>query len=49
MDMVFSDESPSEISDKIKELLQVKALEKIEMIRPQISSNMFALDTESEE
>lgn len=49
MDMLLSNESPSEVSDVIKQMIQLKALERIETIRPHVSANMFSLDTEEEE
>ena len=41
MDMIVSDESPSSISDKIKELLFAKSAEKIDSFRPVVASAMF--------
>ena len=41
MDMIVSDESPSSISDKIKELLFAKSAEKIDSFRPTVASVMF--------
>lgn len=41
MDMIASDESPSNISDKIKELLFTKSAEKIDAFRPLVASSMF--------
>lgn len=41
MDMILSDDSPAEISDKIKELLFVKSAEKINDVRPEVASNLF--------
>ncbi len=41
MDMVASDESPSQISDKIKELLFAKSAEKIDSYRPQVAASLF--------
>lgn len=41
MDMIISDSSASEISDKIKEVLFSKAAEKIEVVKPEISSTVF--------
>ena len=32
MDMIINDESPSQISDKMKELLFAKSAEKVEML-----------------
>jgi hypothetical protein len=41
MDMIATDESPSQISDKIKELLFTKASEKIDGLRPVVANSMF--------
>ena len=45
LNMIATDESPSQISDKIKELLFVKASEKIDDFRPEVAMNMFNIDT----
>ena len=41
MDMLVTDESPSQISDKIKDILFAKSAEKIEGIRPQVAASVF--------
>ena len=41
MDMMASDESPSGISDKIKDILFAKSAERIDTIRPDVANNMF--------
>jgi hypothetical protein len=41
MDMIIADESPSQISDKIKDLLFSKAAEKVDEFRPTVAVNMF--------
>ena len=42
MDMlVAKDESSSQISDKIKDILFAKSAEKIENIRPQVAASIF--------
>lgn len=41
LDMIASDVSPSEISDKIKDLLFTKSAEKVDGFRPEVASNMF--------
>lgn len=41
MGMIANDKSPADISDRIKEILQVKSLEKIDLLRPYIASNLF--------
>ena len=48
MDMMASDESPSQISDKIKDLLFSKSAERVDGYRPDVSSSLFG-DEESEE
>lgn len=48
LDMIVSDESPSDISDKIKEILFNKSSEKIDALRPAVASDMFS-DSESQE
>ena len=46
MDMIATDESPSQISDKIKELLFTKASEKIDGLRPEVANSMFSQEEE---
>jgi hypothetical protein len=46
LDMIVADESPSQISDKIKELLFTKSAEKIDEFRPIIANSMFNGDNE---
>jgi len=41
MDLMVSDESPSQISDKIKEILYSRSAEKIEAIRPEVAASIF--------
>ena len=41
LDMITADESPSQISDKIKDLLFAKSAEKIEGIRPDVAASIF--------
>jgi len=41
LDMIVTDESPSQISDKIKELLFAKSSEKIDAFRPVVASDVF--------
>jgi hypothetical protein len=41
LDMVASDESPSQISDKIKELLFSKSAERIDAYRPEVAAAVF--------
>lgn len=50
MDMILTDESPSQISDKIKDVLFAKSAEKIDALRPAVASSLFGgIETESEE
>lgn len=49
LDMIATDESPSQVSDKIKELLFTKAAQKVDEFRPSVANSMFNLDTEVEE
>ncbi len=41
MDMILTDESPSQISDKIKDILFAKSAEKIDTLRPEVASSLF--------
>lgn len=50
LDMIVSDESPSQISDKIKDILFTKSAEKIDAFRPVVATNMFGeLDPSDDE
>ncbi len=44
MDMIISDESPSQISDKIKDLLFAKSTERLDTFRPMVASSVFGED-----
>lgn len=46
MDMIAGDESATDISDKIKEILFAKSAEKIDEVRPSVASNLFGIDEE---
>ena len=49
LDMITTDESPSQISDKIKEVLFAKSAERIDAYCPEVSSQLFGNeDTEVE-
>ncbi len=41
MDMIGADESASQITDKIKDLLYTKSAEKVELARPFVASSLF--------
>ena len=49
MDMIIADESPANISDKIKDLLYAKASERVDALRPSVSDTVFADDEEEAE
>ena len=49
LDMIAADESPSQISDKIKELLFAKSAEKIDEFRPSVAMSMFGQEDQEEE
>jgi hypothetical protein len=46
MDMIVADESPSQISDKIKELLFAKSAEKVDAYRPTVAASLFGSEGE---
>jgi len=41
MDMIVSDESPAQISDKLKDMLYAKSAEKVETARPIVANSLF--------
>ena len=41
MDMIDTDESASQITDKIKDLLYTKSAEKVELARPEVANSLF--------
>ena len=52
VNLIGADESASDISDKIKDVLYSKAAERINTIRPTVGASMFDdsnLDTEEEQ
>ncbi len=49
LDMVIGDESPANVSDKIKDLLYAKTSEKVEALRPEVTNSMFDAETEVED
>lgn len=48
LDMIVADESPSQISDKIKELLYAKSSEKIDEFRPTVANSLFNGENQQE-
>jgi len=49
LDMIIADESPSQISDKIKDLLYAKSAEKIGEVKPTVANSMFDTEVEVEQ
>ena len=41
MDMIVAGESPSQISDKIKDMLYAKSASKVDSFRPEVAANTF--------
>jgi len=41
MDMIIADESPSNISDTIKDMLYAKSAEKIDTFKPEVANATF--------
>ena len=41
MDMMATDESPSQISDRIKDMLFAKSAERVDNFRPNVASSVF--------
>ena len=49
MDMITKDESPSQISDRIKDMLFSKSAERIDAFRPDVANSLFGYqESESE-
>lgn len=49
LDMIATDESPSQISDKIKDMLFAKSAEKIDDIRSTVANSLFnQIETDEE-
>lgn len=49
MNLIAADESPSQISDAIKDVLYAKSADKVSALRPQIASQMFDPSQEIED
>jgi len=41
MDLMATDESPSQISDKIKDMLYAKSSDRVNNFRPEVASSVF--------
>jgi len=48
MDLLVTDDSPSQISDKIKDMLYSKSADKIAGIRPDVASQLFDQEAEGD-
>jgi len=46
IDLIATDASPAEVSDKMKELLYAKAAERIDIARPYVANAMFGQEFE---
>jgi hypothetical protein len=49
IDMMVSNESPADVSDRIKEILMQKSAENIDIIRPVVAASMFGEQEVEEE
>jgi len=49
MDMMATDESPSQISDRIKDMLFAKSAERVDNFRPNVASSVFDGEQSEEE
>ena len=47
MDMIIADKSPSQISDRIKDMLFAKSAERIDAYKPEVANSLFG-DQEDE-
>lgn len=48
IDLIATDSSASEISDKIKDLLYSKAAERVDALRPVVANSLFGGETEGD-
>ena len=48
IDLMIDNESPSDISDRIKDMLYAKTAEKVEAERPNVSAGLFGDEIEDE-
>lgn len=47
IDLIATNQSPSDISDQIKGVLYAKAAERIDSFRPDVAATMFNVDDEN--
>jgi len=45
IDMIISDESPSQVSEKIKDILFAKSAERVDAARPSVAAGLFGEET----
>ena len=48
VDLLVKDESPSQISDKIKDMLYSKSSEKVDNVKPTVASSLFGNEIDAE-
>ena len=49
VDLIATDASPSDVSDKIKDALMAKAAERIDAFKPEVASTVFDGEARGEE
>jgi hypothetical protein len=49
IDLIATDGSAADVSDRIKDLLYTKAAERVDSARPYVAASMFGDDSEGEE
>jgi hypothetical protein len=49
MDMIIGDETPANISDKIKDVLYAKASERVDTLKSPVASTVFGDEEEASE
>jgi hypothetical protein len=49
VNLIATNQSASDISDKIKEILYTKSAEKIDEVIPQVSASMFSQEADDED
>ena len=47
IDLIATDGAPSDISDRIKELLYTKAADRVDSARPEVAASMFDDENQS--
>ena len=48
LDMIIADESPSQISDAIKDVLYAKSAERVDAFRPLVANSTFSVEDQIE-